>query len=84
MDKIRAVTGIRDRLGVSLRVAKEIYENSEISLVIVVSENPLTGYRTGFANNYVDYDEAHNWTSHEEGGSRLCCSHTETHLATLP
>jgi len=76
MRKIESIKEIKKRLRVSLKVAKEIYENSEVSSVIILSNE-------GFKLNYVDYDESHHWTPHDDGGSRLCCSFTQTHLAKL-
>ena len=78
MSKIQGVKAICKRLGVSLLVAKEMYENSEVSPVLVVSKQSTEG--KGFSKNFVAYDNNHDWTIHEEGIPRLKCSLTYTRI----
>jgi hypothetical protein len=82
MDKILAIKEIRKRLGVSLIVAKEMYENSEHSPVLVVSVQPLQPQRSGFAKNFVAYDNCHRWTPSPTDSTnlRLDCLRTNTRL----
>ena len=78
MGKIQGVKEIKKRLGVSLLVAKEMYENSEVSPVLVVSEQSTAG--KGFSKNFVAHDNNHDWSMHEEGIPRLRCSLPHTQI----
>ncbi len=83
MDKILAIKNIRKRLGVSLIVAKEMYENSEQAPVLVASIQPFDeGKRAGFAKNFVAYDKCHRWTPSPTDSTnlRLDCLRTNTRL----